>query len=70
MAVFPGGADGAPGRSGSKIYGHEFHYATTLRCTDDALVSCTDAAGNAVAEVGARRANVTGTFFHAIDMAT
>jgi cobyrinic acid a,c-diamide synthase len=47
--------------------GHEFHYASTLAADDDSLVECRDAAGASMAEGGARRGSVTGTFFHAID---
>lgn len=62
-------ADCALGRAGGMLYGHEFHYATTVKCGDDALVKCTDASGHEIAEPGARRANVSGTFFHAISSA-
>jgi len=57
------------GAAGGIIFGHEFHYATMLRNSDAPLVACSDAGGGAIEESGARRANVTGTFFHAIGMA-
>jgi cobyrinic acid a,c-diamide synthase len=56
----------ALGPQGATIFGHEFHYAAMLRNGDEPLVSCTDAGGVAVEESGGRRANVTGTFLHAI----
>lgn len=55
------------GRAGAEVVGHEFHYATTLSVGDAPLVDCTDANGHDIAERGARRGAVTGTFFHAID---
>jgi cobyrinic acid a,c-diamide synthase len=59
-------ADGVLGKSGSEVFGHEFHYATVLSAGGEALVDCRDAAGATVAEAGARRGSVTGTFFHLI----
>ncbi len=58
--------DGALGKAGAEILGHEFHYARVVSSDDEALVECRDAAGAAVAEGGARRGSVSGTFFHAI----
>ncbi|MFD2180662.1 cobyrinate a,c-diamide synthase [Rhodoplanes azumiensis] len=60
-------SDGILGAAGATLYGHEFHYATTLACSDDPLADCFDATGDRVAESGARRGDVTGTFFHVID---
>ncbi|MBK5959990.1 cobyrinic acid a,c-diamide synthase [Rhodoplanes elegans] len=60
-------SDSVLGATGATLHGHEFHYATTLACPDEALADCFDATGAAVAESGARRGNVTGTFFHVID---
>jgi cobyrinic acid a,c-diamide synthase len=57
------------GRAGADILGHEFHYATLLANRDEPLLSCRDAAGQSVAETGARRANVSGAFLHAISWA-
>jgi cobyrinic acid a,c-diamide synthase len=59
-------ADCALGRAGAEILGHEFHYARVLGVGDDRLVDCRDAANAVVAEAGARRGSVSGTFFHAI----
>jgi cobyrinic acid a,c-diamide synthase len=58
--------DCALGAAGNEIMGHEFHYARTLSIGDEALVDCRDVSGAAVAEAGARRGSVSGTFFHAI----
>ena len=60
-------ADCSLGSAGTEIMGHEFHYASTLSAGDDPLVECRDAAGASMAEGGARRGSVSGTFFHAID---
>ena len=59
-------ADCALGKSGAEILGHEFHYARVLAVGDDNLVDCRDASNAVVAEAGARRGSVSGTFFHAI----
>ena len=59
-------ADCALGMSGAEILGHEFHYARVLAVGDDKLVDCRDASNAVVAEAGARRGLVSGTFFHAI----
>jgi cobyrinic acid a,c-diamide synthase len=59
-------ADTALGKAGAEILGHEFHYARVVSSGDDALVECRDASGQPVAEGGARRGAVSGTFFHAI----
>ena len=62
-------ADGALGRAGDVVLGHEFHFATVLRVGDEPLVDCRDAHGQAVPEAGARQGRVSGTFFHLIDVA-
>ncbi|HYC65696.1 MAG TPA: cobyrinate a,c-diamide synthase, partial [Reyranellaceae bacterium] len=59
--------DCALGSAGAEIFGHEFHYATTIAANDEPLVECRDAAGQAMTEAGARRGSVSGTFFHLID---
>ena len=59
-------ADCALGRAGAEILGHEFHYARVLGVGDDKLVDCRDASNAVIAEAGARRGSVSGTFFHAI----
>lgn len=56
----------ALGVPGAEILGHEFHYATIVSTGDDTLVDCRDVAGKPVAEAGASRGSVSGTFFHAI----
>src|SRR5712671_4731944 len=60
-------ADGALGRAGSTIRGHEFHYATMISSgADEMFLDLTDAQGQPVAGTGGRRGHVSGTFFHAI----
>jgi cobyrinic acid a,c-diamide synthase len=55
------------GAAGTRIRGHEFHYASLISSgADDPLVELTDAHGNGITERGGRRGHVTGTFFHAI----
>jgi cobyrinic acid a,c-diamide synthase len=59
--------DGALGRAGSLIRGHEFHYATLLSLgADERFLDLTDVQGQSVGNAGGRRGHVTGTFFHAI----
>ncbi len=60
-------ADCAIGRDRSRIFGHEFHYASMLQVNDEPLLDLVDAAGAPSPEKGSRRGSVTGTFFHAID---
>jgi cobyrinic acid a,c-diamide synthase len=56
-----------PGHAaGAMLVGHEFHYSSVLAQPDAPLAEVTDAAGYPVAETGARRGRVTGTFFHLI----
>jgi cobyrinic acid a,c-diamide synthase len=55
------------GAAGSEVFGHEFHYATTVSASGDALVDCRDAQGTEVSEQGMRQGSTTGTFFHVID---
>ncbi len=52
--------------AGARLLGHEFHHATIADAPDPALAEVTDAAGAPVAEAGARRGHVTGSFFHMI----
>lgn len=56
----------ALGEPGLEILGHEFHYATVVSTGDKSLVDCRDVEGRPVAEAGAHRGSVSGTFFHAI----
>lgn len=55
------------GAEGTEVFGHEFHYASTVSVNGDSLVDCRDASGTKVPEQGARQGSVTGTFFHVID---
>jgi cobyrinic acid a,c-diamide synthase len=55
------------GVAGSEVFGHEFHYASTVSVHGDSLVDCKDASGTSVLEQGMRRGSTTGTFFHVID---
>ncbi|CCE05286.1 Cobyrinic acid a,c-diamide synthase [Bradyrhizobium sp. STM 3843] len=59
-------ADCGIGARGAIVHGHEFHYASILAEADDPLLECRDAAGNAIAERGARRGSVSGSFLHVI----
>ncbi|HEX9881442.1 MAG TPA: cobyrinate a,c-diamide synthase [Hyphomicrobium sp.] len=61
------GPDGAGSNLGGEAYGHEFHYATIVANPDRPLADIRDATGSPVADGGARRGSVTGTFFHLID---
>ena len=61
--------------AGTRLRGHEFHYATITTQPDAALADVTDANGVAVAETGSQRSQSggglsTGTFFHLIAEAT
>ena len=59
-------SDGALGRSGAIVRGHEFHYASlTAAGQDEPFADVTDGEGRVV-EAGGRRGRVTGAFFHAI----
>jgi cobyrinic acid a,c-diamide synthase len=55
------------GAEGSEVFGHEFHYATTVSEDGEPLVDCSDASGAAMPERGLRQGATTGTFFHVID---
>lgn len=55
------------GKAGETVRGHEFHYArVTNPGNDEPLAEIADGGGNPLGLSGARRGNVTGTFFHAI----
>src|SRR5436190_7262909 len=59
--------DGPLGCAGSRVRGHEFHYASLTANGCDAPVSeLTDGQGRVLGPSGSRRGNVSGTFFHAI----
>ncbi len=55
---------------GTRLRGHEFHYSTILDQPDPPLARVLDAEGRALAEGGAYRGQVSGTFFHLIAEAT
>lgn len=60
-------APSALGAPGTRLRGHEFHYASIVdQGGDEPLAAVTDAYGAAPAPGGSRRGLVTGTFFHAI----
>jgi cobyrinic acid a,c-diamide synthase len=60
-------SDCAIGPAGARLRGHEFHYAALVDAGSDApLAELTDGRGELLGPSGARRGNVTGTFFHAI----
>jgi len=63
-------SDGGLGRAGTKIRGHEFHYASVLDPgTDLPFANLTDATLRPIGFAGGRRGNVSGSFFHAIALA-
>lgn len=53
---------------GTRLAGHEFHYAGILDQPDPPLAEVTDAEGRAVPETGSHRGRVSGTFFHLISV--
>jgi cobyrinic acid a,c-diamide synthase len=53
-------------RTGARLRGHEFHYASILAQPDAALAVVRDANGAGVPETGSHRGRVSGTFFHLI----
>jgi cobyrinic acid a,c-diamide synthase len=55
------------GAEGTEVFGHEYHYASTVSVNGDSLVDCKDAFGTSVPEQGLRQGSTTGTFFHVID---
>ncbi|MGV8996143.1 MAG: cobyrinate a,c-diamide synthase [Parvibaculaceae bacterium] len=62
-------ADSSLGQAGVTYRGHEFHYSTVLdRGHDKPLFSVIDANGTSLGETGSIRDNVTGSFFHIIDV--
>jgi cobyrinic acid a,c-diamide synthase len=55
------------GQKGTRLRGHEFHYATIVDQGDDPpFAFVVDAYGSAPAPSGSRRGFVSGSFFHAI----
>jgi cobyrinic acid a,c-diamide synthase len=60
-------ADSPIGRAGSRLRGHEFHYAALVATgNDEPLVELADGQGQRLGTSGSRRGHVTGIFFHAI----
>ena len=60
-------ADGALGPAGTRLRGHEFHYATIVdRGSDAPFALAGDAYGTAPEASGSRRGRVSGSFFHVI----
>jgi cobyrinic acid a,c-diamide synthase len=55
------------GAEGTEVFGHEYHYASTISVHGYSLVDCRDASGSSVPEQGLRQGSTTGTFFHVID---
>ncbi|MGH7115353.1 MAG: cobyrinate a,c-diamide synthase, partial [Stellaceae bacterium] len=63
-------ADGPLGIAGARFRGHEFHYATVIRESENGagpLWSAADAAGLGLGSRGLRRGSVFGSFIHLID---
>lgn len=55
------------GPAGTRLRGHEFHYASVTSSGDDApLAALSDGQGKEIGPAGARRGWTSGTFFHAI----
>lgn len=62
-------ADSPLGPAGTRLRGHEFHYATVTERGDDApLVALADGQGNEMGHAGSRSGLVSGAFFHVIAM--
>jgi len=60
-------SDGPLGPAGTRLRGHEFHYAAVLTDGGDRpFADVADSAGVPVGDRGTRRGRVSGTFFHAI----
>jgi cobyrinic acid a,c-diamide synthase len=59
-------ADSPIGRAGSRLRGHEFHYATLVATGNDEPLVELAGQGQRLGTSGSRRGHVTGTFFHAI----
>jgi cobyrinic acid a,c-diamide synthase len=58
---------GPLGEAGTRLRGHEFHYAVLVSDGSDApLLELADGEGRKLGASGGRRGNVTGAFFHAI----
>ncbi len=63
-------ADSCFGPAGTRLRGHEFHYATVIEEGQDAaFAEVSDAYGATPAPAGSRRGDVTGSFFHVLAQA-
>jgi cobyrinic acid a,c-diamide synthase len=61
--------DGAMGRAGQRLVGHEFHYASVTESDasrETAFAAIADAEGKDLGTAGHRLGHVTGSFFHVI----
>jgi cobyrinic acid a,c-diamide synthase len=61
-------SDCALGRSGTRLYGHEFHYATLVSDAGQPLLDMADGSGT-MTPGGSRSGSVTGSFFHLLSAA-
>jgi cobyrinic acid a,c-diamide synthase len=60
-------ADGCLGVEGTRLRGHEFHYASVVDAgRDEPFAIVKDAYGGAATAAGGRRGRVTGSFFHVV----
>ncbi len=60
-------ADCSVGKKGTRLRGHEFHYARVIEPGhDEPLATLANAAGDDLGPSGARRGFISGSFFHAI----
>ena len=56
------------GKQGQHFRGHEFHYASTIgKSQGQSLFQATNARGDALADLGCKLENVSGSFMHLID---
>jgi len=55
------------GPAGTRLRGHEFHYATIIKEKGTPLFDCTNASGATLGFAGLTRNNCYGSFFHLID---
>jgi cobyrinic acid a,c-diamide synthase len=63
-------AAGPFGDAGTRLRGHEFHYASVVsEGSADPLFECADANGNQRGAAGLKRSTVMGSFLHVIDTA-
>lgn len=58
-------SDCALGRKGTRLYGHEFHYATLVSDAGEPLLA-SDEGASAMTSAGSRAGSVTGSFFHVL----